>query len=104
MASYGICIGVVGALRSNDRYLYEVTPMEVKLAGFGSKTATKQQMIKWAMDKHPEANWPMYMHKGKSIVSEAKAEHMADAIGAIYAGINLLAFKQVLSFIKEKRN
>ena len=96
MASYGICCGVLGALRATQVPFFEVTPTEVKLAGFGKKTATKQEMIHWAMQQHPEANWPMYKQKGLTIVSESKAEHMADSIGAIYAGLSSNIFKQML--------
>lgn len=99
MASYGICVGVLGALRANGIPFFEVNPIEVKLASVGNKTATKQEMIKWAMAKHPEANWPMYKQNGQAIVSEAKAEHMADAIAAIYAGLNCNSFKQMLPFM-----
>jgi Holliday junction resolvasome RuvABC endonuclease subunit len=98
MASYGICVGVLGALRANGIPFFEVTPSEVKLASVGNKTATKQEMISWATATHPEANWPMYNQRGVSLVSEAKAEHMADAIAAIYAGIACNSFKQVLPF------
>ena len=98
MASYGVCVGVLGALRANGIPFFEVTPAEVKLAGYGRKTASKQDMIKWAMAAHPEANWPMYKQNGKTIVSEAKAEHMADAVAAIYAGLSCNAFKQMLPF------
>lgn len=99
MASYGICVGVLGALRANGIPFFEVTPTEVKLASVGNKTATKQDMIKWAMAKHPEANWPTYKQNGSIMVSEAKAEHMADAIAAIYAGMTCNSFKQVLPFL-----
>lgn len=99
MASYGICVGVLGALRANGVPFFEVTPTEVKLAGFGTKTATKEQMIKWATDKHPEANWPTFKQHGIVMVSEAKAEHQADAVGAIYAGISSNAFQQLLPFM-----
>lgn len=97
MASYGICIGILGALRASGIPFYEVTPTEVKLAGAGSKLATKTDMIKWAMQAHPEGNWPTYQQKGQTLVSEAKAEHLADAIGAIYAGIKTNLFQQVLA-------
>lgn len=100
MASYGVCVGVLGALRANGIPFFEVTPNEVKLAGPGHKTASKQDMIKWAMATHPEANWPIYRQKGVNIVSEAKAEHMADAVAAIYAGVSCNAFQQMLPFIK----
>lgn len=96
MASYGICVGVLGGLRANGTPFFEVTPTEVKLAGFGSKTATKEQMIQWATAKHPEANWPTYTERGKVLISEAKAEHQADAVGAIYAGIASNPFQQML--------
>lgn len=99
MTSYGICVGVLGALRANGTPFFEVTPNEVKLAGFGKKTASKQEMIEWAVGKHPEANWPTFKRQGSTIVSEAKAEHMADAVAAIYAGISCNAFQQFLPFI-----
>ncbi len=53
-------------------------------------------MIQWAMVKHPEASWPVYKQNGVLRVSEAKAEHMADAIGAIYAGLASVSFQQLL--------
>jgi Holliday junction resolvasome RuvABC endonuclease subunit len=97
MASYGICVGVCGALRANNIPFFEVTATEVKLAGPGIKTASKQEMIDWAMKQHPEGNWPTYKEKGETLVSKAKAEHMADGIAAIYAGIASIPFKQMLS-------
>lgn len=99
MASYGICVGVLGALRAENIPFFEVTPIEVKLASAGSKTATKEQMIQWATKKHPEANWPTYKEKGAVLISEAKAEHMADAVATIYAGIACKTFQQLLPFM-----
>lgn len=99
MASYGICVGVLGAIRVGRVPLYEVTPTEVKLAGPGSKTATKQQMIDWATKAHPEAHWPTYRRKGVDAISEAQAEHMADAVAAIHAGIATQQFQQQLALL-----
>lgn len=99
MTSYGICAGVLGALRAAGNPFIEVTPTEVKMAAVGNKTATKQQMITWATTNHPEANWPTYKEKGIHVISEAKAEHMADAVGAIYAGLNNNAFQQLLPIL-----
>ncbi len=96
MASYGICVGILGALRATGIPFFEVTPSEVKLATTGPKNATKKQMIDWATRKHPEANWPTYMRNGVKLISETNAEHMADATAAIYAGINTNGFKQSL--------
>ena len=102
MASYGVCVGVLGALRGMGIPFYEITPTEVKLAGCRNKNASKTDMITWAMNAHPEANWPLYSRNGKLQVSEAKAEHMADAIGAIHAGIASIPFQQYLSLIERK--
>jgi Holliday junction resolvasome RuvABC endonuclease subunit len=99
MASYGICVGVLGALRARGTPFFEVTPTEVKLAGFGKKTATKTEMIQWAMSKHPDAGWPTYKEHGQELVSEAKAEHMADAVAAIHAGVASNAFQQMLAVV-----
>ena len=99
MASYGICVGVLGALRATGIPFFEVAPAEVKIAGPGYANASKKDMIQWAMGKHPEANWPMYMEHGKQVLSEAKAEHMADATAAIYAGIACNSFQQMKLFL-----
>lgn len=94
--SYGICVGILGTLRANGIQFIEVTPAEVKLAGAGKEHATKREMIQWAMQKHPEARWPTYRKGNISAVTESKAEHMADAIGSIYAGLAGNPFKQML--------
>ena len=99
-AAYGICVGVLGALRATGIPFFEVTPTEVKMASAGKKTATKLEMIQWATRQHPAASWPYYKQKGVQIISEAKAEHMADAIGAIQAGIHSNPFLQSLPLLK----
>jgi Holliday junction resolvasome RuvABC endonuclease subunit len=96
---YGVCVGVLGALRATGVPFFEVTANEVKMAGAGKKDATKAEMIQWATARHPEANWPTYKQHGKDVISEAKAEHMVDSIGAIYAGLASNQFKQVMPFI-----
>ena len=96
---YGVCVGVLGALRATGIPFFEITANEVKLTGAGKKTATKSEMIQWATAAHPEANWPTYKQHGKDVISEAKAEHQADAIGSIYAGLASNQFKQVMPFI-----
>lgn len=100
MASYGICVGVLGALRATGIPIFEVSPTEVKQAGAGKATASKSEMIDWAIAKHPEANWPRYKQKGDVLVSNAKAEHQADAIAAIYAGLASNSFKQLLPLLE----
>jgi Holliday junction resolvasome RuvABC endonuclease subunit len=115
MASYGICVGVLGALRANGLQYLEVTASEVKLAGHGTKTASKDDMIAWASRIHPDAPWLRYQHdcKGKpsktnpSVTVSAYTkgqltsdnEHLADAVAAIHAGLRLNTFKQMLPFL-----
>ena len=100
MASYGICVGVLGGLRAQGIPFFEVTPTKVKVATVGKKTATKAEMIEWAVLNYPNANWPRYNQKGQVLISEAKAEHMADAVAAIVAGSKLHLFQQSLPLLK----
>lgn len=100
MASYGICVGVLGAIRASAVPFIEVSAAEVKLGSVGKKTATKQEMIQWATNNHPEAPWPTYKEYGKDLISEAKAEHMADAIASIYAGRETNEFQQLIQILK----
>jgi Holliday junction resolvasome RuvABC endonuclease subunit len=96
MASYGVCIGV---LASCPVPLIQVTPNEVKLAGAGIKTATKEEMIEWAMTKYPKANWLTHK-RGGVLVPTGKNEHLADAVAAIQAGLDTDQFRQLISFMK----
>lgn len=96
MASYGICVGVLGALRTSGIPFFELTPTEVKVAATGKKTATKEEMITWGTKHHPEAPWPTYTKNGEVLVSSAQAEHMADALACIYAGIKSQPFQQMI--------
>lgn len=96
MASYGICVGVLGALRARGIPFFEVTPTEVKMATVGKKTASKADIIQRAFDTYPTANWPTRTEQGRRVPVASKAEHMADAIGAIEAGIQLPTFRQFI--------
>lgn len=57
--------------------LIQVTPLQVKFAATGDKHASKAEMIAWAREKHGALNWTKTL----------KDEHMADALAAVYAGI-----------------
>lgn len=95
-ASYGICVGILGAINM-AKPIYQVTPTEVKLVATGKKTATKKEMIEYASSKYPDAPWPLQTIKGVTSIIESKAEHMADAVATIEAGLQLDQFKQALS-------
>lgn len=90
MVSYAMCLGILGSIQSHYKDLTQfiwVNPDEVKKASVGSKTASKSEIINWAISKHPEANFPTKTVKGQTTIVEGKAEHMADSIAAIYAGL-----------------
>lgn len=92
MASYGFCVGVLGAVRAEGIPLIEVTALEVKKALADKKDATKVEMINAALAIYPDANWPS--HNGA--ISATKAEHVADAIGAIHAGVQTQMFQNLM--------
>lgn len=96
MKSYGVCIGILGAIRSMGIPLIEVSPDEVKIAFTGNKLATKKQMIDKALEYYPDANFPK--HAGK--ISASKAEHLADALAAIHAGVNTQMFTTIMRMHK----
>jgi hypothetical protein len=96
--SYGMCIGILGALRANGISFFLVTPDEVKAVS-GIKNASKKEMIEWAMKKYPDINWPMQTELGVTSVVVSTAEHMADAVAAIHAGINSQPFKQLITLL-----
>lgn len=100
MASYGVCVGVLGALRSMGIPLFELTPKQVKLAAVKNENATKDQMIQWAVSLYPDINWPRYTRNGVALLSKDKAEHEADAIGAIHAGVACQQFQQLIALLK----
>lgn len=96
MASYGICIGILGALRATGIPFYEFSPTEVKVTATGNKKASKAEMIAWATEQFPNAPWPTYKRNGELLISEGQAEHMADACATIVTGINSSMFRQAM--------
>lgn len=98
MCSYGMCCGILGSLRAEGIQLIEVTATEVKKALHGDKNATKAQMIQAALVEYPAANFPM--HRGQVAT---KAEHVADAIGSIFAGVRTPAFQNLMRLLKEMK-
>lgn len=92
MKSYGMCLGVLAQCRLP---MVQLTENDLKTRSVGKRTATKRDMIEWAAEKNPEANWPM--RKGEV---QANAEHMADATIAIHAGIQDEQFRSALAIIR----
>jgi Holliday junction resolvasome RuvABC endonuclease subunit len=91
MASYGVCVGILGALRAEGIQVIEVTATEVKKALTGRSQATKREMINAAVALYPTSD---FFARGGKIPD--KAEHVADAIGAIHAGVNTSTFQNLM--------
>jgi hypothetical protein len=94
MASYAICIGILGTLRAIGIPFFEVTANEVKKVVKLKGKVSKEEMIIWGLKNHPRVTWPTQMRNGVERVIQGKAEHMADAIAAIHAGIQTPEFEQ----------
>lgn len=89
-------VGAVGAFKGR---LIQVTPAEVKKLATGSKVGSKEEMIEWAVKHWPDAPWPRVKKTGAIIAG--KAEHLADACGAIHAGIQTDQFKQLVQLVSQ---
>lgn len=83
--SLGIAVGVLAACPVT---LVQVSQLEVKMASVGKKTASKEEMIEWAMALYPHADW--LRHKGRPTKAN---EHLADAVAIIHAGMRTDTFK-----------
>jgi Holliday junction resolvasome RuvABC endonuclease subunit len=88
MMSYGACMMLIAACPVP---IHPITPDEVKIAAVGHKTAAKEEMVEWAVGKHPDAPW--LRQKGRPI---AKNEHLADATAAVYAGVKTPEFQTLV--------
>lgn len=98
MKGYGICLGLLGAVNTQ---MIQMTEMECKVNALGKRTATKKEMIAYAMAKHPEAKWHRRMFKGELVGVDGKNEHIADAIAALYAGLESDQFKAAIVMAKQ---
>lgn len=96
MKAYGAVCGILGALRSEGIQIIEVTATELKKTFTGNKNASKQDMIDKAVELYPDANFPR--HRGEVA---AKAEHVADALAAIHAGVLTPVFQNLMRILAE---
>lgn len=93
MKSYGMCIQLIASM---DIPVIQVSPNEVKKFATGDRMATKEEMIAWAHEKFPTINW--LQRAGKLL---NKNEHLADAVGAINAGLKSDDFKALIVMLRK---
>lgn len=89
--SNGICLGVLAACSIP---VIQVSPLETKLASVGHKTASKADMIAWASNLYPDADW--LSCRGRLIASN---EHLADATAIVHAGVRTPELRQAISML-----
>lgn len=99
MKSYGIVCGVLGAMRLQGIEIIQVDALDVKESLTGNRNATKKQMIEAAVTEYPDVAWPRQekngaKHKKGDLKNEA--EHCADALAAIYAGVKTPSFQTLM--------
>lgn len=94
--SFGIVIGLYASLSIP---MVEVSPAETKRAAVGTNTASKEEIIEWAMEKYPNAPW--FTKKRNGVVSPtAKNEHVADAAAIVHAGVKTQEFRVHAALIR----
>jgi Holliday junction resolvasome RuvABC endonuclease subunit len=100
--SYDAVLGfgiVIGLYASIEIPVVEVSPSETKLAAVGTKTASKEEMIEWAMEKFPDAPWRMRKLKGEMVPTKDN-EHLADGVAIAHAGLKVPSFQQTLAILQ----
>ncbi len=90
---------VTGVLAACPIPLIQVFPAEVKQKATGVRSATKGEMIEWAMGRFPDAPWRMRTLKGKRVPTAAN-EHLADAVASINAGLDSVQLQQALAIYR----
>ena len=98
MASYGVCVGILGAVRALGIPYIQVMPDENKRVFTGNKNATKKDMITQLIEFYPDIQLPQGKTKGS--VGD-KAEHIADATASIHSGVRTSEFQTLLRIFQK---
>lgn len=101
--AFGIVTGIYASI---IQPFQEVTPTAVKRAAVGTATASKEEMIMWAVDRFPQAPWLRAKANGakwKKGDLVADNEHLADAVAIGHAGILTPEFQQMTSMLNAIR-
>jgi len=87
MVSYGVCVALIAIIQELNPNIVQVSANDVKAIVRTNKEhkPSKQDVIAWVRNKHPEAPLPFTL----------VAEHMCDAIVAVYAAMLKPQFKEM---------
>lgn len=89
MFSYGVVLTVLASLKEQGYRLLPLSPREVKQHSQGNVEASKEEMIHWAAATYPSSLWPVHRRNGQLRINASKAEHMADAVATVHAGLKI---------------
>lgn len=97
----GIAVGVLGSCQVP---IIEVSPMEVKriINPDRKVKVSKLDVIKWAMQKWPQAPWILHRNSGKTFKKGEPQncnEHLADAMATVMAGIATPEFQRLMTLM-----
>lgn len=86
--------GITSLYASLDRPVCPLTPLQVKEWSTGFKHSEKEDMIKWAYEKYPNADWIKGKKANQMDIKTSEGyyltnanEHIADALGCLYSGV-----------------
>jgi hypothetical protein len=99
MASYGVCVGILGAVRALGIPYIQVSPTENKRVFAGKPAATKKEMISALIETYPNMILPKGQKKGS--IGD-KAEHIADATASIHSGVLTSEFQTLLRIFNKE--
>lgn len=88
----GIMLGVIATL---PHPVIEVSPTVVKKSYAGSKTASKETMIRLATTAYPNLGW---LRHGDRLT--LKNEHLADAVAIMHTGVRTVAFRELTRMLQ----
>jgi len=101
MKSYGMCLGLLGVMQSQSNNIITVSAESIKVFLCDNKKASKHDVINAVYEIFPNLDWPT--KRDGSLVT-TKAEHIADAIGAVMVGVHTDEFKQLVNSINLLRD
>jgi Holliday junction resolvasome RuvABC endonuclease subunit len=96
--SNGISLGLMAAI-STYKPVIQVTPTEAKRVATGRKTASKDEMIQWAMGLYATLPWRRLNNKPTGRLLDCN-EHMADAIAIGYAAVVTPEFRAAMAMTR----
>lgn len=97
----GMSIGLLAALDQINP-LFQVDPISVKKQVTGRRTASKDEMIAWAVSTFPNAKWLTRKVKGEVKLLDAN-EHLADALAIAVTALRTSEFKASVRMLKGMR-